>query len=137
MKKFAGVLIAFVMLFSLTACGGEKFTCTGEQDGQKGTVTGTVKDGKVTKIEMEIVTEAESEDAAKQSVALVNAFSSLGDEKGVTMSAKANGKKVTMNTVMDITKMDDEAKESASVDLSDLSKDKIIKLYEEQGFTCK
>ena len=147
MKKFAGMLVAFIAVFSLTACGSKAdFTCTGKVEGQEATVTGTVKDGKVTTINMKMVAEASSEDEAKQAAAMYTGFGALGASNGITMSAKANGKKVTVTTEVDVEKAkkeeeaeddDDEMSFTSDIDLSDASKDAVIKYFEKQGLTCK
>ena len=63
MKKIAGLVVALVAVFSLTACGSSTkydFTCTGKVDEYDMTVNGVVKDGKVTEIIAEQKTEASS-----------------------------------------------------------------------------
>lgn len=138
MKKLVGIAAAFVALFGLTACGSKyDFTCTGKIEGVESTVKGTVKDGKVSKVIMEATEEAPSEKEAKAAADMTNAMKSMMEGSGVTLEAKANGKKYTMTMTMDVTKMTEESKENAELDLSDLSKDAFIKKLTDEGLTCK
>ena len=106
----------------------------------------TESGNKVTNITMKMVMEASSEEEAKQGVAMYNGFGSLFAENGITMSAKANGKKVTITSEIDVEKAkkaqeetdsDEDFSFSSDLDLTDISKDAIIKAFEKQGLTCK
>ena len=135
MKKMFGLLASLLVLFSLTGCGNE-LKCTGEVDGQKMTATATLDGEKITKVIMESVTEAETKEEAKSGADMINGLGAMTGESGITMSAKANGKKVTMTMTMDITKMKSEELEE-EFDTTDLTKDSFIKAMEEEGLTCK
>ena len=135
MKKMAGLLASLLVVFSLTGCGNE-VKCTGELEGQKATVKATLDSDKVTKVVMETVTEAETKEEAEQGAAMINGLGSLAPDSGMTMSAKANGKKVTTTATMDITKMTSEDIED-NFGSQSLSKDDFIKAMEEEGLTCK
>ena len=144
MKKIAGLVVALVAVFSLTACGSSTkydFTCTGKVDEYDMTVNGVVKDGKVTEIIAEQKTEASSAEEAKQGVAMINGFGSMAAESGMTMTAKANGKNVTITTTIDVAKAaaasDDADDNSLGIDLSNATKDALVKAFEKQGLTCK
>ena len=153
MKRIAGLVVALVAVFSLTACGNSTkydFTCTGKMDGVDGTVSGIVSDGKVTKLVMQETMEASSTEEAKAGVDTFNGMSSLFAASGVSVKAKASGKKVVVDVEIDVAKAakaaeesDDEDDEDFSmsfigdIDLSNLTKDAIVKSFESQGFTCK
>lgn len=143
MKKVAGLLVALVAVFSLTACGSSSkydFTCTGKIEGSEAKISGIVKDGKVTTLVAEQTEEASSAEEAKQGAATINGFGAMGAEAGMKMTAKADGKKVIMTTEIDVAKLAANAEDSENalgVDLSNASKDSIIKAFEEQGLTCK
>ena len=147
MKKIAGLLAAFVAVFSLTACGSTSntFKCTGKIEGEDATVTGTIKGGKVTKIVAEQKKELESEEQAKQGAAMYNGFGSMAAESGMSMTAKASGKTVTISIEVDVEKFVKAAKDNGEdtddnafgIDLSKTNKDEIVKAFEEQGLTCE
>lgn len=146
MKKIAGLVVALVAIFCVTACGkSEKydFTCTGKVDGYDMTVNGVVKNGKVTKIIAEEKYEASSAEEAKQGVALINGMGSLAQESGMTMTAKASGKTITMNITVDVAKAaaasddDDDESNTLGIDLEDATKEAIIEAFEAQGLKCK
>ena len=84
---------------------------------------------------METKSVADSEDEAKQGVAMINGLGSLAGE-GMTMSAKANGKNVTMTMTMDVTKMSESDLEN-NLGTKELSKDSFVKAMEDEGLTCK
>lgn len=84
---------------------------------------------------METKSVADSEDEAKQGVAMINGLGSLAGE-GMTMSAKANGKNVTMTITMDVAKVSEDNLES-NLGTTDLSKDSFVKAMEDEGLTCK
>lgn len=137
MKKLFGFAMIGLISICLTGCGsnGNQLKCTGEIEGQKATVKATLKDDQVTKVNMELVTEASSKEEATAGAAMINGFGSMAGE-GMTMSAKASGKKVTTTMTMDVAKM-------ASDDLEDqlgtteLTKDAFANAMKEQGLTCK
>ncbi len=141
MKKIVGMLTAFAVLFGLTACGSKyDFTCTGTIDGQEGTIQGIVKGGKVTEIHEETEMDAGSEETAKQYAAMYAGFGSMASESGMTMSAKASGTKVKVTIDVDVEKAkaaQDSDDEDSDFDLSDTSKEAMIKFFEKQGLKCK
>lgn len=125
-----------IMLVCLTGCGkGNTLKCTGKVDGNEATATATLNGDKITKVVMETKSVADSEDEAKQGVAMINGLSSLAGE-GMTMSAKANGKNVTMTITMDVAKVSEDNLES-NLGTTDLSKDSFVKAMEDEGLTCK
>ena len=135
MKKMFGLLASLLVVFSLTGCGNE-LKCTGEVDGQKMTAKATLDGEKITKVVMESVSEAESKEEAENGAKLINGLGAMASESGITMVAKANGKKVTMTMTMDVTKMKSEDLEE-EFDTAELTKDSFIKAMEEEGLTCK
>ena len=54
----------------------------------------------------------------------------------MTMSAKANGKNVTMTMTMDVTKMSESDLEN-NLGTKEMSKDAFVKAMGDQGLTCK
>lgn len=138
MKKIiSGFVATAFMLVCLTGCGkGADLKCTGKMDGADATITATLDSDKITKVVMVNKSEAESEEEAKQGVAYINAMGIGSSEKGITMSAKASGKKVTLTVTVDVTKMSAEDIEN-QFDVTDLTKENFVKSMEEQGLTCK
>lgn len=107
-KLFGGISMVAIMLVCLTGCGkGNTLKCTGKVDGNEATATATLNGDKITKVVMETKSVADSEDEAKQGVAMINGIGSLAGE-GMTMSAKANGKNVTMTITMDVAKVSED-----------------------------
>lgn len=135
-KLFGGMSLVALMLVCLTGCGSTSLKCTGTVDGLKSSAKATLKGDKVTKVVMEATETAETEEAAKQVVALYSGVGSLGSESGYTMSAKAKGKDVTITVTMDITKMSSEDVEE-QLGSAELTKDAFVKAMEEEGLTCK
>ena len=115
-----------IMLVCLTGCGkGNTLKCTGKVDGNEATATATLNGDKITKVVMETKSVADSEDEAKQGVAMINGLGSL-----------ANGKNVTMTMTMDVTKMSESDLEN-NLGTKELSKDSFVKAMEDEGLTCK
>ena len=140
MKRLAKLLLVFVAVFCLTACGSKKydFTCKGDIDGQKGTISGKVKDGKVVELIAETTSEAKSKDEAKQQVALLNSFGAMMKEQGIVMEAKASGKDVVTTMTIDVAKAAKNSTDSSlGVDLENATKDAMVKAFEKQGLSCK
>ena len=136
-RLFGGISVVAIMLVCLTGCGkGADLKCTGKMDGNDATVKATLSSDKVTKVVIESKTVAKSEEEAKQGVAILNGFGSLNSDSGITMTAKANGKNVTMTMTLDVTKMSSEDLEN-NLNTTDLTKDGFVKAMEEQGLTCK
>lgn len=136
MKKLFGFAMVAICAVCLTGCGNSnELKCTGEIDGQKATVKATLKSDKITKVVVESSEEAESAEEAKAGAAMINGFGSMAGE-GMTMSAKANGKKVTMTITMDIAKMSSDDIED-QLGTAELTKDAFVKAMEEEGMTCK
>ena len=138
-KLFGGISMVAIMLVCLTGCGksGENsLKCTGKMDGTDATMTATLNGDKVVKVILEGKETADSEDEAKQSVALWNGLGSLGAESGITMSAKADGKTVIMTMTMDVTKMSEDDLEE-ELGTKDLTKNAFVKAMEDKGLTCK
>ena len=138
MKKLFGFAMVALCAVCLTGCGskGNQLKCTGEVNGQKATATASLDSDKVTKVVMETVTEASSKEEAEAGVAMINGMASSFTSEGMTMSAKANGKKVTATMTMDISKMKSDDIES-ELGTTDLTKDAFIEAMKEQGLTCK
>ena len=135
-KLFGGISMVAIMLVCLTGCGkGNTLKCTGKVDDNDTTVTATLNGDKITKVVMETKSVADSEDEAKQGVAMINGLSSLAGE-GMTMSAKANGKNVTMTMTMDVAKMSESDLEG-NLGTKDLTKDAFVKAMKDEGLTCK
>ena len=135
-KLFGGISMVAIMLVCLTGCGkSNTLKCTGKVDDNDTTATATLNGDKITKVVMETKSVADSEDEAKQGVAMINGLGSLAGE-GMTMSAKANGKNVTMTMTMDVTKMSESDLEN-KLGTKELSKDAFVKAIEDQGLTCK
>ena len=125
-KLFGGISMVAIMLVCLTGCGkGNTLKCTGKVDGNEATATATLNGDKITKVVMETKSVADSEDEAKQGVAMINGLGSLAGE-GMTMSAKANGKNVTMTMTMDVTKMSESDLEN-NLGTKDLTKASFLK----------
>ena len=139
MKKFLSLVLVFVCVVCVAGCSKADFTCTGKLEGQEATVTGTTKGDTVTNLKIESVADAKSEKEAEQGAALINGFGSLAKDQGITMSAKVSGKTVTTTMEIDVVKASKSSSSSSSAgfDLSDSSKDKIIKALEDEGLTCK
>lgn len=136
-RLFGGISVVAIMLVCLTGCGkGADLKCTGKMDGNDATVKATLSSDKVTKVVIESKTVAKSEEEAKKGVAILNGFGSLNSDSGITMTAKANGKNVTMTMTLDVTKMSSEDLEN-NLNTTDLTKDGFVKAMEEQGLTCK
>lgn len=137
MKKMLGFVMAALMTVCLTGCGskGNELKCTGKIDGQEATVKASLNSDKITKVVIETSTEASSKEEATAGVAMINAMGSSAGE-GMTMSAKANGKKVTMTITMDVAKMSSSDLES-QIGTSELTKDAFVKAMEDEGMTCK
>ena len=135
-KLFGGISMVAIMLVCLTGCGkGNTLKCTGKVDDNDTTVTATLSGDKITKVVIDTKSVADSEDEAKQGVAMINGIGSLAGE-GMTMSAKANGKNVTMTITMDVAKVSESNLES-NLGTKDLSKDSFVKAMEDEGLTCK
>lgn len=135
-KLFGGISMVAIMLVCLTGCGkSNTLKCTGKVDDNDTTATATLSGDKITKVVMETKSVADSEDEAKQGVAMINGLGSLAGE-GMTMSAKANGKNVTMTMTMDVTKMSESDLEN-NLGTKELSKGAFVKAMEDQGLTCK
>ena len=139
MKKFLSLVLVFVCVVCVAGCSKADFTCTGKLEGQEATVTGTTKGDTVTNLKIESTADANSEKEAEQGAALINGFGSLAKDQGITMSAKVSGKTVTTTMEIDVVKASKSSSSSSSAgfDLSDSSKDKIIKALEDEGLTCK
>ena len=137
MKKMFGFVMVAIISVCLTGCGsnGNELKCTGTIEGQKATVKATLKSDKVTKVTMDLVTEASSTEEAKAGAAMINGLGSMAGE-GIKMSAKANGKKVTTTMTMDVAKMSSADVED-QLGTADLTKDAFAKAMKEQGLTCK
>lgn len=135
-KLFGGISMVAIMLVCLTGCGkGNTLKCTGKVDDNDTTVTATLSGDKITKVVIDTKSVADSEDEAKKGVAMINGLGSLAGE-GMTMSAKANGKNVTMTMTMDVTKMSESDLEN-NLGTKDLTKDSFVKAMEDEGLTCK
>lgn len=135
-KLFGGISMVAIMLVCLTGCGkSNTLKCTGKVDDNDTTVTATLSGDKITKVVIDTKSVADSEDEAKQGVAMINGLGSLAGE-GMTMSAKANGKNVTMTMTMDVTKMSESDLEN-NLGTKDLTKDSFVKAMEDEGLTCK
>lgn len=138
MKKLLGIMMVGLFSICLTGCGskGNQLKCTGKVEGQDMTMTATIKSDKVTKVVVETKSVASSEEEAKQGVAVINGLGAMGSESGMTMTAEAKGKNVTIKATMDITKMSsDDIEEEFGA--SDLTKEKLESYAKEQGLTCK
>ncbi len=134
MKKFVGIFTAFVALISLTACGGKTLKCTYEQEETKMIQTFELdKDDKVTKVTMEMVATADSEDDAKQAETMYKGI--LTDEEGVTYSVKRSGKTLTLKGVADLSKTPADNLETY-IGTTTNSKDAVKKAFEEDGYKC-
>ena len=135
-KLFGGISMVAIMLVCLTGCGkSNTLKCTGKVDDNDTTVTATLSGDKITKVVIDTKSVADSEDEAKQGVAMINGLGSLAGE-GMTMSAKANGKNVTMTMTLDVAKLSESDLEN-NLGTKDLSKDAFVKAMEEKGLTCK
>lgn len=135
-KLFGGISMVAIMLVCLTGCGkSNTLKCTGKVDDNDTTVTATLNGDKITKVVMETKSVADSEDEAKKGVAMINGIGSLAGE-GMTMSAKANGKNVTMTITMDVAKVSEDNLEN-NLGTKDLTKDSFVKAMEDEGLTCK
>lgn len=135
-KLFGGISMVAIMLVCLTGCGkGNTLKCTGKVDDNDTTVTATLSGDKITKVVIDTKSVADSEDEAKKGVAMINGIGSLAGE-GMTMSAKASGKNVTMTMTMDVTKMSESDLEN-NLGTKELSKDAFVKAMEDEGLTCK
>lgn len=137
-RLFGGISVVAIMLVCLTGCGkGSDLKCTGTVEGVETTIKATLSSDKVTKAVVEYKNVAESEEEAKQSAEQVNNLGELYKDTGVvTMTAKANGKTVTVTMTMDVTKMSSEDLES-ELGTKELTKDAFVKGMEEAGLTCK
>lgn len=138
MKKLFGFAMVALCAVCLTGCGskGNQLKCTGEIEGQKATVTASLDSDKVTKVVMETVAEASSKDEATAGAAMINGMGSAFGVEGMTMSAKASGKKVTTTMTMDVAKMKSDDLES-NLGTTDLTKDAFVEAMKGQGLTCK
>ena len=130
MKKIAKnsvvAMILFILLFSLTACGGEKLVATIEEDGMKQTIEFKFKNEIAD--EVKITFEAESEKDAKEGKEF---FEKQLDGAKV----KQSGKKVIITTTME--------KYSKFLDIDyeknkdNLKKDKLTESLKKAGYTIK
>ena len=137
MKKVFGFVMVGLVTLCLTGCGSsEQLKCTGNISGQDTTVKATLKDNNVTKVSMEMVTQASSQEEAKSGANYINSSLSSTDVEGMKLSAKANGKKVITTITMDISKMSASEIES-EMGTADLTKDAFVKSMEEEGMTCR
>lgn len=135
-KLFGGISMVAIMLVCLTGCGkSNTLKCTGKVDDNDTTATATLSGDKITKVVIDTKSVADSEDEAKQGVAMINGIGSLAGE-GMTMSAKANGKNVTMTMTLDVAKLSESDLEN-NLGTKDLSKDAFVKAMEDKGLTCK
>ena len=139
MKKFLSLVVAFACVVTVAGCGKADFVCTGKIDGAEGRVEGKVSGDQVTELYITSTSEAKSEKEAEQAASLVNGLGSLASGQGIEMKAKVSGKEVTTEMTVDVTKVtkSSSAKSQVGFDLSNTTKDEVIKAIEEEGLTCK
>lgn len=137
MKKiFYGFIVGSLIIISLTGCGNQSLKCNMEDGNEKSEVVVSFKNKEATKIIMKSIGEVDSEENAKQSVDIINNLSSKSEKNGIVMSAKADGKKVSMEMTMDISKMsNNDLKKQFNTE--NLSKENLTKLFEDKGYSCK
>lgn len=133
--------VFLVALVTLTGCGGKKLTCTMTEDKNTSKAVIEFKKDEVSFMKVEEVTELDTEEEAEQAKQLMDAMSGLaGDDSGMKIETKRNGKKVTMIMSVDYSKLSEEEKKDSlneEFDDADLTYDGIKKKLEEQGFSCK
>ena len=135
-KNFYGFVIGSLIIISLTGCGNQSLKCNMEDGNEKSEVVVSFKNKEATKIIMKSIGEVDSEENAKQSVDIINNLSSRSEENGIVMSAKADGKKVSMKMTIDISKMsNNDLKKQFNTE--NLSKENLTKLFEDKGYSCK
>ena len=135
-KNFYGFIVGSLIIISLTGCGNQSLKCNMEEGNEKAEVVVSFKNKEASKIIMKSIGEVDSEENAKQSVDIINNLSSKSEENGIVMSAKADGKKVSMEMTMDISKMsNNDLKKQFNTE--NLSKENLTKLFEDKGYSCK
>lgn len=139
MKKFFSLVVALACVITVAGCGKADFVCTGKIDGAEGRVEGKVSGDQVTELYITSTNEANSEKEAEQAASLVNGLGSLASGQGIEMKAKVSGKEVTTEMTVDVTKVtkSSSAKSQVGFDLSNTTKDEVIKTLEKEGLTCK
>ncbi len=136
MKKVAGMLAAFAVLFGLTGCGAKTLKCTMEQGNSKMSQTFTLdKDDKVTKVTMEMIGEADTEDEAKAAEEYYKEIANDNDVAGITYSVSRSGKKVTLKGTADLSKVDADDIDTY-IGTKTNSKDAVKKAFEDDGYKC-
>jgi len=137
-KKLVGLCASLLVVLSLTGCGSKsnELKCTGKVDDQEMSAVATLDGEKITKVVLESKIEAGSKEEAEQGVALINGLGAMAAGEGMTMSAKADGKKVTTTMTLDVAKMGSEDLED-QLGTSELTKEAFVEAMKEQGLTCK
>ncbi len=131
MKKTAKsslfAMFMFIILLSLTGCGGDKLVGKMDKDGIKSSIEITFKDNKADK--MKLTVEADSNDEAKDAV---KSFKKMYEKADV----KQSGKKViiTMDTVEFINTI---GEASTKINNEDLTKEKMTEILKKAGYEIK
>lgn len=139
MKKSLIVFMA-IMLLAMTGCGNTKtLTCTAEEDGQKTVVTMKFKDDKLTTMVQDMTLEFDNE-LEESEQTMVKSYLDLAcsayDYDGVECKVSASAKSASIYLSIDITKLNDEAKEELEYS-GDETYDSLKNEAEEDGYTCK
>lgn len=142
MKKILGTLsVITLMLVCLTGCGSiSTLECNGEIDGQKVNYVATLKGDNVTEVEVNSEYIAESEEVAKTSAEYLEKYLAniYGDssETGISITSKAEGKKVISNIKLDVKKLSKSTLDEQFGN-NKLTKKSFKEFAEDSGLTCK
>lgn len=142
MKKILGALsMITLVLVCLTGCGSiSTLECNGEIDGQKENYVATLKGDNVTEVEVNSEYIAESEEVAKTSAEYLEKYLAniYGDssETGISITSKAEGKKVISNIKLDVKKLSKSTLDEQFGN-NKLTKKSFKEFAEDSGLTCK
>lgn len=136
MKKISSLIIALIVIFSLTGCGEKNITCTMNDDSSEAKVVATFKGNELVKEVMESTAKV-GEDQIDSIYSIYQATANtFKDQAGIKVTTSKGKDSVTLKIEMQPSKMGEELLDSMDVQ-TDGSVEDYIDYMTEEGYTCK
>ena len=140
MKKISSLIIALVVIFSLTGCGEKKVTCTMNDGEAQSKIVTTFKGKEVTNIVMENTAKVDADEVDNDYLMYQATANTFKDQTGINVSASKGKESVTLKIEMQPSKMDESLLDSMDItteDFKNTSVEDYVNDMTEQGYTCK
>ncbi len=139
-KSLLTLSVLLVSVFTLSGCGNTKtLKCTKSEDGALETIKITFEKDKATKIDNTLEQTFETDEEVQSSKQVSDALlgSTMNSYEGVSYESKIDGKKLSINMVIEVDKLNDESAEALGYNDETTTYDETKKHYTDEGYTCE